>query len=98
MINSWISNGLREFWEIATVLRLAARAFCKQYCLTLSGAKGSCIAWASQKTGAPKLSAALMFLCLLSLHQGKESKLDLWQAKEPNELTLAKPNEKEILS
>ncbi|MDO9340372.1 MAG: hypothetical protein Q7T72_07590 [Bacteroidales bacterium] len=22
----WISNGLREFWEIATVLKLAARA------------------------------------------------------------------------
>jgi hypothetical protein len=29
----WISTGLREFWEIATVLRLAASAYCKQYCL-----------------------------------------------------------------
>ena len=29
----WISNGLREFWDKATVLRLAARAFSKQYCL-----------------------------------------------------------------
>ena len=29
----WISNGLREFWEIATVLKIAARACCKQYCL-----------------------------------------------------------------
>jgi hypothetical protein len=67
-INYWnlsdnlISNGLREFWEIATVLRLAAMAISKQYCLTLSGVKGSCIAWASLKTVAPKLSAALIFL------------------------------------
>jgi len=30
----WISNGLREFWKIATVLKIAARAFCKQYCLS----------------------------------------------------------------
>jgi len=30
----WISNGLREFWEEATVLKLAAGAFCKQYCLS----------------------------------------------------------------
>jgi len=30
----WISNGLREFWEKATVLRLAAMACCKQYCLS----------------------------------------------------------------
>jgi hypothetical protein len=29
--------------------------------LTLSNAKGSCLAWASRKTGAPKLSAALNF-------------------------------------
>jgi len=30
----WILNGLREFWEIATVLKIAARACCKQYCLS----------------------------------------------------------------
>jgi hypothetical protein len=53
----------------ATVLRFAVMACCKQYCLTLSGAKGSCIAWASRKTGVPKLSAALNFLWLLSLFQ-----------------------------
>jgi len=29
----WISNGLREFWDKATVLKLAAVACCKQYCL-----------------------------------------------------------------
>jgi hypothetical protein len=58
---NWILNGLREFWEIATVLRLAAQAFSKQYCLTPSRARGSCIAWASFKTVAPKLSAALIF-------------------------------------
>ena len=29
----WISIGLREFWEIATVLKLAERACCKQYCM-----------------------------------------------------------------
>jgi hypothetical protein len=33
----------------------------------------SCITWASLKTGAPKLSAALNFLWLLSLFQDKES-------------------------
>jgi hypothetical protein len=27
-------NGLREFWEIVTVLKLAVRACCKQYCLS----------------------------------------------------------------
>jgi hypothetical protein len=62
MINDfWISPGLREFWEEATVLRLAAVACSKQYCLTPSGARGSCIAWARRKTEAPKLSAALIF-------------------------------------
>ena len=30
----WISNGLREFWEKATVLKLAARVCSKQYCLS----------------------------------------------------------------
>ncbi|MDO9341817.1 MAG: hypothetical protein Q7T72_15015, partial [Bacteroidales bacterium] len=30
---SWISTGLREFWEEANVLKIAARALCKQYCL-----------------------------------------------------------------
>jgi hypothetical protein len=33
----------------------------------------------AEKQGAPKLSAALIFLCLLSLHQGKESKKDFCQ-------------------
>ena len=32
----------------------------------------SCIAWASRKTGGPKLSAALNFLWLLFLFQDKE--------------------------
>jgi hypothetical protein len=35
----------------------------------------------ASKQGAPKLSAALIFLCLLSLHQDKESKIDLSEAK-----------------
>jgi hypothetical protein len=30
----WISNGLREFLEIATVLKFAVGAFSKQYCLS----------------------------------------------------------------
>jgi len=33
-MSQWISNGLREFWEIATVLKLAALAYSKQYCLS----------------------------------------------------------------
>jgi hypothetical protein len=33
-IKIWVSNGLREFWEIASVMRLAARALSKQYCLS----------------------------------------------------------------
>jgi len=43
-------------WEIATVLRLAAKAFCKQYCLSdaeRSRGRASCIARASLKTVAP---------------------------------------------
>jgi hypothetical protein len=48
-VNFWISNGLREFWEIAIVLKLAVVAFSKQYCLSDSEVRGgaSCIAWAS---------------------------------------------------
>ena len=81
--SNWISNGLREFWDKATVLRLAAVAKSKQYCLSDAEARGgaSCIACASRKTGAPKLSAALIFLWLLSFYQEKESDMDLWQAK-----------------
>jgi hypothetical protein len=30
----WISQGLREFWDKATVLKLAAWAYSKQYCLS----------------------------------------------------------------
>jgi hypothetical protein len=37
----------------------------------------SCIAWASLKTVAPKLSAALIFLWLLSFYQEKESDIKL---------------------
>jgi hypothetical protein len=45
----WILTGLREFWVIATVLRLAAWAWCKQYCLRRIrqlAETTSCIAWA----------------------------------------------------
>ena len=78
-VNSWISNGLRLFWGIATVFRLAAVAFSKQYCLSETEARGgaSCIAWASLETGAPKLSEALIFLWLLSFYQEKESNIAL---------------------
>ena len=50
--SNWISNGLREFWDKATVLRLAAVAKSKQYCLSDAEARGgaSCIAWARRKT------------------------------------------------
>ena len=73
------SNGLREFWDKATVLRLAAVAKSKQYCLSDAEARGgaSCIACARRKTGAPKLSAALIFLWLLSFYQEKESDIIL---------------------
>ena len=57
----WISNGLREFWDKATVLRIARQVFCKQYCLRSIrqlAETTSCIARARRKTGAPKLSAA----------------------------------------
>ena len=55
----------------------------KKYCLSDAEARGgaSCIACTSRKTGAPKLSAALIFLWLLSFYQEKESDMDLWQAK-----------------
>ena len=53
----------------------------------------SCIAWARLKTGAPKLSAVLIFLWLLSFYQEKESDMDLRQAKEPNEVSSAESNE-----
>jgi hypothetical protein len=33
MIVGSIYDGLREFWDIATVLKLVARAYSKQYCL-----------------------------------------------------------------
>jgi hypothetical protein len=41
----------------------------------------SCIACASLKTGAPKLSAALIFLWLLSFYQEKESDVKLGEQK-----------------
>jgi hypothetical protein len=50
--------------------------------LTLREAKGSCIAWASLKTEAPKLSAALILLWLLSLYQDKESNKDFGRTKK----------------
>jgi len=34
MIVVWISNGLREFWVLATVFRACYEAFSKQYCLS----------------------------------------------------------------
>ena len=73
--NFGISNGLREFWDKAIFFRLAAQAIGKQYCLSdaeRSRGRASCIAWASVKTIAPKFSAALNFLWLLSLFQDKE--------------------------
>jgi hypothetical protein len=61
-------------------LRLAARALSKQYCLSAPREERggtSCIAWARLKTGAPKLSEALIFLWLLSFYQEKESDIVL---------------------
>jgi len=49
----WVSTGLREFWEIAIGLKLAARALSKQYCLSdaeRSRGRTNCIACASRKT------------------------------------------------
>jgi hypothetical protein len=61
-------------------------AFSKQYCLSETEARGgaSCIAWASLETGAPKLSAALIFLWLLSFYQEKESNIVLLGEQKMN--------------
>jgi hypothetical protein len=70
-------------------LKLAAMACCKQYCLRRIrqlAETTSCIAWASFKTVAPKLSEALILLWLLSLYQDKESNMDFCGAE--NELSL----------
>jgi len=42
----------------------------------------SCNAWASFKTGAPKLSAALIFLWLLSFYQEKESNVFIFHLED----------------
>jgi hypothetical protein len=59
--------------------------------LTPSLSRGSCIAWASLKTGAPKLSAALIFLWLLSFYQEKES--DIFLKNKRTEVSSPKANE-----
>jgi hypothetical protein len=57
----WISNGLREFWEKATVLKLAARACSKQYCLTPSEASGELYCVGKLKNRSPKIICSLDF-------------------------------------
>jgi hypothetical protein len=47
----------------------------------------------AEKQGAPKLSAALNFLWLLSLFQDKESDNRFGGAKEPNKVSSPKANE-----
>jgi hypothetical protein len=100
MNHFWISIGLRKFWDKETVLRFAARACSKQYCLTLSKAKGSCIAWASRKTGAPKLSEALIFFGYFFVSRQK-SNYALWASKRTEfrlgGMSSAKPNEQETI-
>jgi len=61
----------------ATVLRLAARGLSKQYCLRDPPVGGDRVVLRGQaeKQEAPKLSAALNFLWLLSLFQDKESNI-----------------------
>jgi hypothetical protein len=75
---------LNNFGKNATVLRLATVAKSKQYCLSYTEERGetSCIAWASLKTVAPKLFAALIFLWLLSFYQEKESNMYLGKQKK----------------
>jgi hypothetical protein len=57
----------------------------------------SCIAWARRKTGAPKFSAALIFLWLLSLYQDKESNNDLGQRPINNNKPTLAPSLEGIL-
>jgi hypothetical protein len=82
----WISNGLREFWGKAKVLKLAAGACCKQYCLSDPAYAGERVVLRGQASKQEPQSrilgtAALNFLWLLSLFQDKESNMDLWRAK-----------------
>jgi hypothetical protein len=51
----------------------------------------SCIAWASLKTGAPKLSEALIFLWLLSFYQEKESDIVLDEQKKVTKINVFSP-------
>jgi hypothetical protein len=69
---SWISTGLREFWDKATVLRLAALACCKQYCLTPSEAEGELYCVGKAQNRSPKIICSLDFLFLFYQEKRKE--------------------------
>ena len=60
-----ILSGLREFWEKATVLRLAGKAFLKQYCLSRpKGGELYCVG--KSKNRSPKILCSLEFYSLRS--------------------------------
>jgi hypothetical protein len=55
--------------------------------LTLSGAKGSCIAWATLKMASPKKICGCPFLWFVSFGQAKEMNIkDLDEQKEMNKI------------
>jgi hypothetical protein len=48
-------NAFRSFWELISIFKAAkGRAKSKHYCLSLSGTKVSCNAWAAEKMVIPK--------------------------------------------
>lgn len=56
---NWVLNGLREFWEIATILKLAAMAISKQYCLTPSEVSGELYCVGKLQNSSPKILCSL---------------------------------------
>jgi hypothetical protein len=75
----WISQGLREFWDKATVLKLAAWAYSKQYCLSDPAQRDRELYCMSKlKNRRPKIICSLSAsrrIWLLSLFQDKESNI-----------------------
>jgi hypothetical protein len=77
-----ISNGLREFWDKATVLMLAAWACCKQYCLRRT--KDDELYCAGKlKNRSPKIICSLEFSLVTFFVLRQRKQHGFGQAKEP---------------
>ena len=79
----WISNGLRLFWKIATVLRLAARALSKQYCLSPASTGRFVLHGLAERQEPQNNLPALIFLCYFLFI--KEKKVRWISASKRNE-------------